>query len=272
MVGADALVQSGFSLGVGAGHPDRAAALRGGLGRRHSGLGLRLRHNLGGLSAFLDELLCGLHGLHGLWRGGRLLGGGTQFRLRDLHGAGRVGSGFAGADGAGLGRVGLRLVYKGFRRARRWVCAVLPVAVGAEMAFLLPCELLPLGLALGLAALDFLQHGATLGGCVARAARRDDDCVAVGGRVAGGRSGGLRLHDGLFLGGRFSLSGRLAGLHGGDGLLDLGTAGTALGHAAGRLDHFFGDVRDDQRLVALLTPAAIIRVLLHWQGAVPPLS
>ena len=87
-----------------------------------------------------------------------------------------------------------------------------------------------------------------------------------------GAAAALRLHDGLFLGGRFSLSGRLVYLHGGDGLLDLGTAGTALGHAAGRLDHFLGDVRDDQRLVALLTPAAIIRVLLHWQGAVPPLS
>ena len=46
VVGADALVQSGFGLGVG-GASRPAAALRGGLGRRHSGFGLRLRHNLG---------------------------------------------------------------------------------------------------------------------------------------------------------------------------------------------------------------------------------
>ena len=240
MVGADALVQGSLRRGVGT----RGAGFfglrrrgrlrvggvlcRGGRSRCRRGRLLYRRHDLRGL---LGGLRRGCRGLHGM--GGRLSGS----ALRDRDRAGLVsccGRLAAAGSGSGLGCCG---------RCDRGAHAVLPVPVAAEPILLGLGFRLAGGLALSLAALDLLQHGAALRGGVPRAARRDD-AAAAGGITAPGR-GLLRCAGLLFRGrGRWG-GGRLAGLHGGKGGLDLGAGGALLRHGAGDLEHLPGDVWDN---------------------------
>ena len=110
----------------------------------------------------------GAGGLHGM--GGRL----GSSALRDRDRAGLVsccGCLAAAGSGSGLGCCG---------RCDRGAPAVLPVPVAAEPILLGLGFRLAGGLALSLAALDLLQHGAALRGGVPRAARRDDAAAASG--------------------------------------------------------------------------------------------
>ena len=168
--------------------------------------------------------------------GGRLGRLGSS-ALRDRDRAGLVsccGCLAAAGSGSGLGGCG---------RCDRGAPAVLPVPVAAEPILLGLGFRLAGGLALSLAALDLLQHGAALRGGVPRAARRDD-AAAAGGITAPGR-GLLRCAGLLFRCRGRRGGGRLAGLHSGKGGLDLGAGGALLRHGAGDLEHLPGDVRDN---------------------------
>ena len=265
MIAADLLIQIGFGLGTAAGH---GVFARGRFRRRglRAGCGLFSRFGLGlsrGQNA--GRFGCGLRraGRHGALLGHRNCAGrgwlfrpcgGRRRRFRARGGS----QGLCGAAGRGL----------------RLVLVILPISKpgrgragsGAVDSFL-PQGVL-LFLARQLPHLHLLAQGGAFLGRKAGTAGGDDAVLTL--RLGGQRNRPLLRRGGLGRPGCGRCRGRV--LHGRDGLLDLRAGSASLRHAAGRFQHFFGNMRNDQRFGPFLAFAAVIPVLWIWQDAVPPSS